>query len=42
MKRYEVRRISENWFGIWDAVCGKYMLESTGYGIKVYADLFNC
>lgn len=42
MKRYEVRQISDNWFGILDIARREYVIESTGYGIKVYADMFNC
>lgn len=40
MKRYEVKQISDNWFGIWDDVKKEYVIESTSCGIKVYADMF--
>jgi hypothetical protein len=42
MKRYEVKQIRENWFGIYDTARREYVIESTSYGIKVYAELFNC
>lgn len=40
MKRYEVKQISSNWFGIWDNVKREYAIESTGYGIEAYKKLF--
>ena len=40
--RYEMRRISENWFGIWDNVKCQFVIESTGIGIKVYAKMWGC
>lgn len=42
MKRYEVRQISINWFGIWDTVMKEFVIESTGYGIGFYRKLFDC
>lgn len=42
MKRYEVKQISINWFGIWDNVKREYVIESTGYGIKIYRKMFDC
>ena len=42
MKRYEVKQISENWFGIYDIAHREYIIESTSCGIKVYAEMFNC
>ena len=42
MKRYEVKQISFNWFGIWDTVMQEFVIESTGYGIGVYRKLFDC
>ena len=41
MKRYEVRKISSNWYGIYDTVKKEYVLESTSYGIESYKKLFN-
>lgn len=40
MKRYEVKRISENWYGIYDNVKKEFVIESTGYGISIYKELF--
>lgn len=42
MKRYELKQISENWFGIYDIARCEYIIESTSYGIKVYVEIFNC
>lgn len=42
MKRYEVKQISENWFGIYDIARREYIIESTSFGIKVYAEMLNC
>lgn len=42
MKRYEVKQISNNWFGIWDNVKKEYVIESTSYGIEVYKAMFEC
>lgn len=42
MKRYEVKQISTNWYGIWDYVKREFMIESTSYGIEVYRKLFDC
>lgn len=42
MKRYEVKQISINWFGIWDNVKREYVIESTSYGIEVYRKMFDC
>lgn len=40
MKKYEVRKISENWYGIYDVVKHEMVIESTSYGIKFYESLF--
>lgn len=37
---YEVRQISENWFGIYDKVRREFVIESTSVGIMAYAKLF--
>lgn len=42
MKRYEVKRISLNWYGIWDSAKREFVIESTGYGIECYRKLFAC
>lgn len=42
MKRYEVKQISFNWFGIWDRVMQEFVIESTSYGIGFYRKLFDC
>lgn len=42
MKRYEVRHIALNWFGIWDNIKREFVIESTGYGIEVYRKIFDC
>lgn len=42
MKRYEVKHISLNWYGIWDNAKREFVLESTGYGIESYRKLFDC
>lgn len=42
MKRYEVKQISINWFGILDNVKREYVIETTGYGIKFYRELLGC
>lgn len=42
MKRYEIKQISMNWFGIWDNVRREYIIESTSTGIKVYTEMFGC
>lgn len=42
MKRYEVKQISMNWFGIYDNVRREFVIESTSIGINFYAELFNC
>ena len=39
MKRYEVRRISQNWFCIYDNIKCESVIESTSIGIKVYAEI---
>ena len=39
MKRYEIRQISENWFGIYDNAKKEVVIESTSIGIKVYAEI---
>lgn len=41
MTQYEVRKISENWYGIYDTVKNEFVIESTGYGIEVYKKLFS-
>lgn len=38
--RYEVKKISNNWYGIYDAVKREMVIESTANGIKVYAEIF--
>ena len=42
MKRYEIKQISMNWYGIWDNARREYIIESTSTGIKVYAEMFGC
>lgn len=42
MKRYEVKQISTNWYGIWDYAKREFVVESTSYGIEVYRKLFDC
>lgn len=42
MKRYDVKQISMNWFGIYDNVRREFVIESTSTGINVYAKMFNC
>lgn len=42
MKRYEVKQISTNWYGIWDYVKREFVIKSTSYGIEVYRKLFDC
>lgn len=42
MKRYEVKRISLNWYGIWDNAKREFVIESTGCGIECYRKLFDC
>ena len=42
MKRYEIKQISMNGYGIWDNARREYIIESTSTGIKVYAEMFNC
>lgn len=42
MKRYEVKQIGMNWYGIWDNTRKEYVIESTAYGIRVYAEMFGC
>lgn len=39
MKRYEVRRISQNWYCIYDNVKHESVIESTSIGIKVYVEI---
>lgn len=41
MNRYEIRKISNNWYGIYDTVKKEFILESTKYGIESYKELFN-
>lgn len=40
MKRYIVKQISSNWYGIFDRVKGLYVIESTKVGIEAYAKIF--
>lgn len=40
MKRYEVKQIAMNWFGIYDNVKHEMVIESTRIGIESYKDLF--
>ena len=42
MKRYEVKQISNNWFGIWDSVKKEFVAETTSIGLGFYRDLFDC
>lgn len=42
MKRYEVKQISNNWYGIYDNVKREYIIESTVIGIEVYRAIFDC
>ena len=42
MKRYEVKQISNNWYGVYDNVKREYVIESTLTGIKVYRAMFDC
>ena len=42
MKRYEIKQISMNWYGILDNARREYIIESTSTGIKVYAEMFGC
>lgn len=39
MKRYEIWRISQNWFCIYDNVKHESVIESTSIGIKIYAEI---
>lgn len=39
MNRYEVRQISPGWWGIWDNIRQKYVVETTRKGIEVYAEI---
>lgn len=39
MKRYEIKRISQNWYCIYDNVRREALIESTSIGIKVYAEI---
>ncbi|WP_255370380.1 hypothetical protein [Holdemania sp. Marseille-P2844] len=40
MKRYEVKQISTNWYGIYDSVKHEFVIETTGYGLESYKKLF--
>lgn len=42
VKRYEVRKIGFNWFGIYDLVRREFVIETTGVGIEVYREMFEC
>lgn len=42
MKRYEIKQISTNWYGIWDYTKREFVVESTSYGIEVYRKQFDC
>ena len=42
MKRYKVKSISLNWYGVWDNVKREFVIESTGYGIEFYRKMFDC
>ena len=42
MKRYEIKQISVNWYGVWDNVKCEYAIESTKNGIAIYRKLFDC
>lgn len=37
----EIRRISNNWYGIYDKARREFVIESTSYGIEVYRKMFN-
>ena len=39
--KMEIRKISNNWYGIYDKVKRKFVIESTKYGIEVYRKMFN-
>lgn len=39
-KRYEIKQISQNWFGIYDTIRREFVIETTGYGIESYKKLF--
>lgn len=39
MERYEVRQISPLTWGIYDCMVDEFILESTRYGIEVYAEM---
>ena len=39
-KRYEIKQISQNWFGIYDSIRREFVIETTGYGIESYKKLF--
>ena len=37
----EIRKISTNWYGIYDKAKREFVLESTKCGIDVYRTIFN-
>lgn len=41
MKRYEVKHIALNWYGIWDNVKKEFVAETTSYGLDFYKELFD-
>lgn len=38
--RYEIRKIEENYFGIYDKVAQEIIFDSTAHGITFYAKIF--
>ena len=38
--KYTIKQISINWYGIYDQIHREPVMESTYYGMKVYAKLF--
>ena len=42
MERYEVKQISNNWYGVYDNIKREYAIESTKNGIAIYRKLFGC
>lgn len=40
MKRYEIKRIGKNWYGIYDTVKGVTVFESHLSGVMDYAKYF--
>ena len=42
MKRSEGRTIGFNWCGSYDLVKREFVIETTGVGIEVYREMFEC